>query len=183
MTLPPAWRKALLVSHVVSSVGWLGAVLAFLALAVAALNSDDATMRALYIAMETLGWAALVPLAFATLGTGVVQSLLTPWGLARHWWVLVKLGLTVIATVVLLTYTGTLESLAEQTAVPGAHAGGHAVGLPSWSPVVHSVGALVVLLGAAVLSVYKPRGLTRRGWRHAQRQQEIARATRATASR
>ena len=181
MTLPPAWRKALLVSHVVSSVGWLGAVLAFLALAVIALRADDVTMRALYIAMETLGWSALVPLAFATFGTGIVQSLLTPWGLARHWWVLVKLGLTVFATVVLLAYTGTLELFAQEAAGPGADAGGHTNGLPSWSPVVHSVGALVVLLGAAVLSVYKPRGLTRRGWRHTQQQQALARATRAGA--
>ena len=164
MTLAPPWRKALLVSHVVSSVGWLGAVVAFLALAVAALSTDDTTMRALYVAMEVLGWAVLVPLAVASLTTGVVQSLVTPWGLARHWWVLIKLGLTVVATAVLLAYTGTLGYLADEAVRPG----GRSTVLPSSSPVLHSAAAVLVLLGAAVLSVYKPRGLTRRGWRKAQ---------------
>ena len=180
--LPPPWRKALLVSHVVSSVGWLGAVAAFLALAVAALSADDTTMRALYVAMEVLGWAVLVPLAVASLTSGVVQSLVTPWGLARHWWVLIKLGLTVVATVVLLAYTGTLGYLADEAVRPGAHAGGHSAVLPSTSPVLHSAAALVVLLAAAVLSVYKPKGLTRRGWRKAQEQQAGGRRRRREAT-
>ena len=177
MTLPPAVRKALLVSHVVSSVGWLGAVVAFLALAVTALSTGDTTMRAMYVAMETLGWAVLVPFAVAALVTGVAQSLLTPWGLARHWWVLIKLGLTAIATVVLLAYTGTVGYLAEEATTPGTHPDA----LPSASPVLHSGAALAVLLGAAFLSVYKPKGLTRRGWRKAQEQQVAARAARVAA--
>ena len=178
MTLPPPWRKALLVSHVVSSVGWLGAVAAFLALAVAALSADDTTMRAMYVAMETLGWAVLVPLAVLSFLTDVVQSLVTPWGLARHWWVLIKLGLTLLATVVLLAYTGTLGYLADEAVRPRVRTGGHSAALPSSSPVLHSAAALLVLLGAAVLSVYKPKGLTRRGWRKAQELQATARAVR-----
>lgn len=35
------------------------------------------------------------------------------------------------------------------------------------SPIVHALGAIAVLLVALVLSVYKPRGLTRRRRRHA----------------
>ena len=162
MTMRPGVRRAALVGHVTSSVGWLGAVAAFLALAVAALHTaDDARMRALYVAMEVLGWAVLVPLAATSLLSGVVQSLGTPWGLFRHWWVIVKLLITVVATGILLAYTSTLSLLAD-----AARERGGSVGLlPSTSPVLHSGAALLVLLAAAALSVYKPRGLTRHGWR------------------
>ena len=162
--MSPAVRKAALTAHVTASVGWLGSVLAFLALAVTGIAvRDDQQVRAAYLAMEVLGWAVLVPLAAATLITGLVQSLGSPWGLIRHYWVLIKLMLTVAATVVLLLYTGTLTALADAAAVPGAL--GAASRLPSASPVVHSAAALLVLFAAAVLSVYKPRGLTPYGWR------------------
>lgn len=166
MRMPPALRKAALVGHVTSSVGWLGAVAAFLVLAVVALHTADATTsRSLYIAMEVLGRAVLLPLALASLVTGLVQSLGTSWGLFRHWWVVVKLFLTVLSSLVLVAYTTTLTALADAARGPMGHAGV----LPSASPVLHSGAALVVLLGAAALSVFKPRGLTWHGWRQQQR--------------
>lgn len=165
MIMPPALRRAALVGHVTSSVGWLGAVAAFLVLAVVALHSADvATSRSLYVAMDVLGRAVLVPLALAALVTGVVQSLGTAWGLFLHWWVIVKLSLTVLSTAVLLTYTTTLTTLADAARDPAGHVGL----LPSSSPVLHSGAALVVLLAAAALSVFKPKGLTRYGWRKQQ---------------
>lgn len=169
MIMSPALRKAALTAHVTSSVGWLGSVTAFLALAVAGLASDDdQTVRAVYVAMEVLGWTVLVPLAVAALATGLAQSLGTPWGLFRHYWVLLKLAMTVLATAVLLLYTTTLTYLADAASQPATV--GRDVGvLPSASPVLHSGAALIVLLVAACLSVYKPRGLTNYGWRKQQR--------------
>ncbi len=165
MILTPGLRKAALVGHVTTSVGWLGAVAAFLVLAVTALHTaDDAAMRSLYVAMEVLGRAVLVPLAAASLFTGLVQSLGTSWGLFRHWWVIAKLTITVVSTAILLLYTSTLTLLADAARDPGGHLGL----LPSSSPVLHSGAALVVLLAAAALSVYKPRSLTRHGWRKQQ---------------
>ena len=165
MTMPPALRKAALVGHVTSSVGWLGAVAAFLVLAVVALHTADATTSgSLYLAMEILGKAVLLPLAFASLFTGLVQALGTPWGLFRHWWVIVKLALTVLSTLVLVAYTTTLTALADAARNPAGHLGA----LPSSSPVLHAALALVVLTAAAALSVFKPRGLTRYGWRKQQ---------------
>ena len=160
--MPPGVRKAALVGHVTSSVGWLGAVAAFLGLAIAASHTaDDAAMRSLYIAMEVLGRAVLVPLAVASLLTGLLQSLGTPWGLLRHWWVIVKFAITVVSTAILLAYTSTLSLLADTARDPAGDVGL----LPSTSPVLHASAALIVLLAAAALSVFKPRGLTRRGWR------------------
>ena len=72
-----------------------------------------------------------------------------------------KLGLTVVATGVLVLYMQTFEYLARVAADPG-------VGLEAvrnFSPVLHSVAAALVLLVATVLAVYKPRGLTRYGQR------------------
>lgn len=159
--LPPAGRKLALTAHVTTSVGWLGAVVTFLVLAVHGRTSpDEGSVRAAYLSMETVGRYVLVPLAVASLVTGVVQALGSTWGLLRHYWVLVKLLLTVVATGVLLAYLPTLGYLADVAA------GGVATeSLPSSSPVLHAGAAVVVLLVAAVLSVYKPRGETAYGRR------------------
>jgi len=161
--MTPRLRKFALTAHVISSVGWLGAVAGFLALAVAALASQDAqTMRGSYLAMELTGWFALVPLSLASLLTGIVQSLGTTWGLFRHYWVLVKLLLTVFATIVLLLYTQTLGYLAGVAA--GTTSSSAELGvLPSPSPVLHAGAALALLLVATALAVYKPQGMTRYG--------------------
>ncbi len=101
MTMTPGLRKFVLTEHLTFSVGWIGAVVAYLALGVSAVTSQDAqTVRAAWIAMELTGWFAIVPLALAALLTGLVMSLGTPWGLFRHFWVLISLLLTILATVV-----------------------------------------------------------------------------------
>jgi hypothetical protein len=86
MIMTPGLRKFALTAHVTSSAGWLGAVTAFLALAVAGLTSQDAQLvRAAYLAMELTGWFVIVPFGIATLVTGLVQAVGTPWGLFRHY--------------------------------------------------------------------------------------------------
>ncbi len=162
MALSPRHRKLALTAHVTSSVGWLGAVACFLALSVVGWVGEDArTVRSVYISMEAVGWYVLVPLSVASLVSGLVQSLGTSWGLFRHYWVLAKLMINVFATIVLLMYMQTLDYLAgvaEDTASSGA-------GLRNPSPVLHAGGALLLLLVATALAVYKPRGLTRYGQR------------------
>lgn len=102
LTMPPGVRKLALTTHVMSSVGWLGAVAAFLALAIGSLTSQNAQrVRASYLAMEPVAWFVIVPFSLAALATGLVQSLGTTWGLFRHYWVLLKLLLTLVAAVVL----------------------------------------------------------------------------------
>jgi hypothetical protein len=168
MPMPARVRRAALTTHVVTSVGWLGAVAAFLVLAVTAIVSQEpATVRALYVAMDVLGISLLVPLSLASFASGLVQSLGTPWGLFRHWWVIAKLAISVVATAILLLYTATLRVLGDAAA--SLSLSDDQALLPSTSPVLHSAGAVGVLLLAAALSVYKPRGLTRHGWRKQQR--------------
>jgi hypothetical protein len=155
--MTPRVRKLALTAHVASSVGWLGAVAAFLALAVVGLTSQDAqTVRGAYLVMEPAAWIVLVPLAFASLLTGLVQSLGTPWGLFRHYWVLAKLLLNVLAAVVLLLYMQTFGALARVAADPSADLGA----VRNVSPLLHAALAFLLLLTATTLAVYKPRGMT-----------------------
>lgn len=164
MTLTPRARQLALTAHVTSSVGWTGAVLTFFALSVVGLTSADAEIvRAVYLIMDVLGWSVLVPFAFATLVTGLVQSLGSAWGLFRHYWVLAKLVITLFATGVLLLYLETLSVLGDAAAAPRA---GHDMdALRSASPLLHALAALILLVTATTLAIYKPRGLTPYGQR------------------
>jgi hypothetical protein len=101
--MTPGLRKLVLTLHITFSIGWIGAVAGFLALAITGVTSQDAQMvRAAYPAMKLIARFVIVPLAFASLLSGLIQSLGTPWGLFRHYWVLGKLLLTTFATIVLL---------------------------------------------------------------------------------
>jgi hypothetical protein len=162
MTMTPALRKFMLTVHLTCSIGWIGAVVAYLALGISAVTSENAqTVRAVWIAMELTGWSVIVPLALAALLTGLVMSLGTPWGLFRHYWVLFTLVLTVFATTILLAHMPTVSAI---TAVAReADAAGLVGGFGG--DLFHAGLGLLVLLVITVLNVYKPRGMTRYGWR------------------
>ncbi len=163
MTMTPRLRKSALAAHITFSVGWIGAATGYIALDIAAATSQDAqTLRAAYLAMGLIARYVIVPLALASLLTGLVMSLGTKWGLFRHYWVLISLLLTIIATVVLLVETQTISYFADVAADPTTSGDDlRAFG----STLVHSVGGTVVLLAILALNVYKPRGMTRYGWR------------------
>ncbi len=155
---PPPLRRALLVLHVATSVGLMGAVAAFLLLAMLAVDGSDPDVpRAAYPAMDFLARLLILPLAVATLSVGVLQGLVTSWGLVRHWWVLFKLVLSVLVVGVLLLQLGGI-GLAARTAEEADRTAG-LLGL-RWSFVVHAAGGLAVLGTALVLSIYKPTGRT-----------------------
>jgi hypothetical protein len=164
MSMMPRLRKFVLAAHVTSSVGSLGAVAVFLALAVIGLTSQDSqSVRAAYIANGFIAWYVIFPLLVAALLIGVVQSLGTSWGLFRHYWVLAKLLLTVLTITVLLLQMegiGYIAAVAAETSLSSADLLGLRRSLR-----LHAAGGLVVLLVTTTLSVYKPRGMTRYGWR------------------
>ena len=169
MTMTPNLRKFALTVHVASSVGLLGSIGAFLTLAIAGLNGQDTQIiRAAYLAMDLVARFIIVPLAFASLLTGLIQSLGTPWGLFRHYWVFAKLLLTTFATTILLIklrMIGYAAHLAAETILPSAELSTVGMELS-----FHAAAGLLVLLVPAVLSVYKPRGLTPYGQRKQQEQ-------------
>jgi hypothetical protein len=179
MAFAPALRRFTFTTHVTSSVGWVGAVLVFLALAAIGVTSqDERTVRGAYLVMAPAAWFVLVPLAHTALFSGIALSLGTPWGLFRDYWVVFKLGITLFSTVILMIYMGTFRQMAGVAADPVVELG--LVRNPS--PVVHAGLALALLLAATWLAVYKPFGMTPYGHRtNSQRQPATATAVRQTA--
>lgn len=160
MQFSPSWRKALLLIHLICSLAWMGAIAVYLVLALKGLaGTTELGTRAAYLGMQDAGWAAVVPLGFASVTTGIFQALGTPWGIFRNYWVLVKLVISVVALAILMLHMGPTDTLAR------AAANG------TWQMLVDLRGsrlqlvmdaalALLVLLVASVLGTYKPRGQT-----------------------
>ncbi|MFD2027322.1 DUF2269 domain-containing protein [Promicromonospora aerolata] len=153
----------MLTVHVASSVGWIGAIVAYIALNMPVyFSNDEEAVRAACLMMEPVLRYALIPLAAVALVTGIVQALGTPWGLLRHYWVTISLVLTAFAFVILVLHLPAVEAMAAVAADPMADTG------QLGGDLFHAVGGLVVLLVPLVLNIYKPRGMTRYGWRRAQ---------------
>lgn len=166
MNMTPRLRKFVLFAHITSSVGWFGAVVPYLALAIAGLTSHDAQMvRAAYLSMELIGWFVIVPFSLAALLTGMVQSLGTPWGLFRHWWIVVKFGLTIISVLVLLQHMRGASRMAHMAT--DATLSDTVFRAQQIQHLVHPGGGLLVLLVVMALSVFKPWGMTAYGRRKA----------------
>jgi len=159
--MSPGVRKLVLAVHITASVGWLGAVVAYLPFDVTAAASHNASMlQTAYAAMAVITTWVLVPLSIAAWGTGIILGAGTKWGLFRHYWVVISLVLTTLALVVLLVEARVISDLAATAATASED---ELRAMPS--TLVHSIGGLVVLLVVQVLNVVKPRGLTKYGWR------------------
>ncbi|WP_461067357.1 DUF2269 domain-containing protein [Streptomyces pseudoechinosporeus] len=178
MKLTRPVRRATLVVHVAASACWLGLTLGLLVLGVTATTTGSAvTVEASVRAMKLFADWLLLPLAFLTFLSGLVLSLGTPWGLARHRWVYTKFWLT------LATMTATVFALRPgvNSAVAAVSAGGP---LPDVSEVLAGpIVSLSAYVFMTVISVLKPWGLTRRGQnlRKAARKPVDAERTRQTA--
>jgi len=174
--MTPTLRKLTITTHVAFSVGWLGAVAAFLVLSIAGLTSHDAeVVRGAYLSMDLISRFVIIPLCFAALITGLLQALGTPWGLFGYYWIVMKFGLAVFATIALLIHQFAVMAVAAKR-VSGAAAETlfstdfgalktELVRAPSLS--------ILLLLVATTLGVYKPWGLTRYGRRKRQEQRKV----------
>ena len=132
-------------------------------------TDDEVKVRGAYLLMAPAAWFVLVPLAHASLLSGIVLSLGTSWGLFRHYWVVLKLGITVFATMILLIYMRTFRQMAGVAADPVMDL----ATVRDASPIVHAVLALALLLAATVLGVYKPFGMTAYGIRRLNEQRRF----------
>ena len=158
--MTPRFQKITLLAHITFSVGWFGAVVPYLALAIAALTSREEQMvRAACRSMELIGWFVIVPFSLAALLSGLVQSLGTHWGLFRHWWIAAKLVLTVVAVLILFQHmrdVSRVSLMAKEGILSSADLR---------PELIHSAGGLLVLLAVMTLSVFKPWGMTPYGRR------------------
>lgn len=169
MNLTPRFQKFALLAHITFSVGWFGAIVPYLALVIAGLTSHDAQMaRSVCLSMELIGWYVIVPFSFAALLSGLAMSLVTQWGLFRHWWIVVKFALTIFAVFVLFQHMRDVSRMAKEAMLSGAN----------FRPdLIHATGGLLVLLAAMTLSVFKPWGMTPYGQRRVSQNHPSFRST------
>lgn len=167
MLMTPRIRTAAFTAHVTFSIGWLGSVVAYLALAAGGLAGKDAELaRSAYVSMELIGWSVIVPLSLATLVSGLLQSLGTEWGLFRHYWITVKFLLAAVGSLILLLHmnvVGQMSGIARTTTLSVGDFSEIRIKL-----VVHAAGGLLLLMAATILSFYKPWGMTPYGRRKQQ---------------
>lgn len=148
----PPVRKTITVVHVVASVALLGEVWGLVLLNLTATLTEDATLaHAAYRLMSVLVFGGGIPLSLTALATGIALATGSPWGLARHYWVLAKLVL-LIAVILAGMLLFTPEAMADATAGGAAPAGRR------WEQVAVVSCQLAMLLTATALSVFKPRG-------------------------
>ncbi|MEU1039722.1 DUF2269 domain-containing protein [Streptomyces sp. NPDC005907] len=153
-------RRACLVVHVAASASWLGLSLGLLALGITATTtSGAASVAASARSMKLFADWLLLPVALLTLVSGLLLSLSTHWGLARHRWVHTKFWLTLATT----TATAFALRPGVNAAVAALSDGGP---LPDagdllFGPIV----SLSTYVFMTVISILKPWGLTRRGRR------------------
>ncbi|HET9959196.1 MAG TPA: hypothetical protein VFQ61_32125 [Polyangiaceae bacterium] len=157
-------RSLGLTGHVAASVGWLGAVMCFDVLAFIGLyGSDPQLTRSSLLLMRPIVEYLIVPLCLAATITGVVQSMITKWGLFEHYWVVVKLVLTIVATLALWLHLSPIRDVS--AAAKLAPALPSSLSATRLQVSVDATLATITLLVLTGLGVYKPRGVTPYGWR------------------
>lgn len=155
-SMTPRLSKLMLTTHITFSVGWVGTVAAFLVLAVVGMTGNMQMVTSCYIAMEVVAWFVIVPFCFASLLTGLIQAVGTHWGLFKHWWILVKLMLTVVATLILMLHMQPISYLAQV-------ASQKTIALDELQNlririIADAAAAIIVLVAITTVSVYKPWG-------------------------
>lgn len=174
--MPRSLRKLVLTVHVVVSVGWIGIEAGLLALGLTGLYTrDPEVLRAAYVATGIFGGIFLVPVSMGTLVTGVLLSVGTPWGLVRHYWVVVKFVLTValVASGILVLNRSLQEVAVRVSEVPLSTLTSADVGALRFQIIASVSVALLLLIMATTLSVYKPWGGTWFGRRKVVARREV----------
>lgn len=151
------FNKAVLISHITFSVGWIGAITVFIVLAITGLtNADIQIARASCLAMELSAWYVIVPFCFASLLTGVILAIGTKWGLFKHYWIVIKLFSTIVATLLLLLHLQPINELANLAKESSFLNSQHSKELLN---IITKAGASILfLLVITTISIYKPWG-------------------------
>lgn len=140
----------MLTIHIATAAGLVGVSMVILALGIAGLGEPPETV---YPAMYTVARFALVPLAVAALATGLLQVLVTGYGLRRHWWATAKLVITIVlAAVAVFVVVPGLGRAAEAATTPSASV----TGAQQLTSVVTPAIALGLFLLTVGLGVFKP---------------------------
>ncbi|WP_432939158.1 hypothetical protein ACQPXM_28855 [Kribbella sp. CA-253562] len=150
-------RKLTLVLHLASVGSWIGLDVAMAVLVFTAMGSDDPGTKSLsFPALELVTIWPMTISGLTCLVTGVLLAYGSNYGLTKYWWVVVKLGLNLLlSTLVLIALRPGVEEMADQARQPGAV-------LKATDLIFPPIVSPTLLMVAVVLSVFKPWGRLRR---------------------
>jgi hypothetical protein len=155
----PRTRKGVLVAHIVAAGAWIGLDVMLGVLVFAPLLTSDVALAALcYQVLPLLLWPLLTS-GLTCLATGIILGVGTHHGLVRYWWVLVKLVLNVVLTLLVLVLLR--PGLDEAAAAGRQLAAGTPIGVDLSNLVFPPIVSGTSLVVATVLAVYKPWGRVR----------------------
>ncbi|WP_426247478.1 hypothetical protein [Nocardioides sp. LHG3406-4] len=163
-TLNRTWRRAVLALHILCGVGWMGLDLGLVVLVVTGASSDSGpTVAAAYTAARLVIPVVVPVLATGMLLTGVLLGWGSKWGLVRWTWVLTKLVVGIVLTVLVFValVPGALSIPTELTGTAAQVR--DAVGGAGRDLLFPPVVSFLALSFALVLSIWKPWGKTRWG--------------------
>ncbi len=167
-SLSRPWRRTVLVAHVLFGVGWMGLDLGLLVLVLTGATSESGpTVAAAYTSARLVIPIVVPVLATGMLLTGILLGWGSKWGLVRWTWVLTKLVIGVILTVLVFValVPGALSIPTELTGT--ASEVRDAVGGAGTDLIFPPIVSFLALGFALVLSIWKPWGRTRWGERAA----------------
>jgi hypothetical protein len=162
--LRPKPRKALVAAHAVSAASWVGVAVTFVAMSVVAMSTNDIRTAAVTYELMAAFDITLLPWTnFATFLTGIALSMTTKWGLIRYYWVAAKIAIAVGILVMAFGFLhDNLERAGHEAAALATTGGTVADVSGSADVVLWGFGcAMLSLVGALLLSLYKPGGRMR----------------------
>ena len=153
-------RQTLQILHYISSVGWLGVGFAQLTLNLVALLTGSPSLRHdAHEMTHIFDRTILTALSLAAATTGILLAVRTPWGLLRHWWIVVKLTLTVGLIITIPIWVGGWNLQAITATAGGSVDPGYpTVRAELLGSSITIVGTLIVI---TIISVVKPWGRIR----------------------
>lgn len=156
--LSPRLRKVTLLTHILSGIGWMGADVALFLLLFTGLTTDDGQVAAsCYIAVAVFVPLAVPVLSLGMLATGLLLGWGTKWGLLRYWWVVVKLAMGLILTVLMFTaLVPGINDMPRPDVTASADAVRESLGSAPTDLMFPPVVSFAMLGIASVLSVFKP---------------------------
>jgi len=154
-------RRVVLISHIASAGAWLGVDVAMAVLIFTAKLTDDLQVRASCLrVLELVTVWPLLTCGLICLASGVLLGLGSKWGLVRYWWVLIKLALNLVLTVLVLVLLQ--GEVTEQARRAGMVLDGQLVPFDLSKLTFPPIVSPTLLLVATILSVVKPWGRVRK---------------------
>lgn len=175
-------KQWIVVIHVLSVICWLGGAMIMLLLGTYMLKAENGEQ--LYYTLKNMHLIDIVFVRYTALIamlTGIVLSVWTHWGLFKHYWILIKLTLTVLLITFGIVYMAGWLSQLVRTANQGRFLvlTDAAFLNTSYSLIGGAIANIVALIFMTAISYFKPFGKIKRKDRKANPGATVAQSNRS----